>query len=1030
MKKSKKTFKRVLAVALAALMVGSSLPLASFAATQEDITALDTAITAYQTKMDGKVYKNMKPAYDSYIKALKVRDAFNYGGKIDVEATKAAQELTQNTNNMTEWDSTTPIKSVTPSFRDDANEDLKNYKEGETHAGLIYAPKCTASCGMIEHNAMGDANTEFKICYPTYVVVYDGVHTPKMPVMSIGRNHANAGKFCYGVFPVKSANDYTDNADIQLESYWRGDKGTTGESNKDVPNKMNFAYNYVNGKHSADSTFHEKNGSGYNNATGLQGHHNAANKGVEYVRYSWSMFQYTYYERYQANVMLFKGKLAADEYSRTIPSTTWYTAIGGDPDSPGVTGKTVAKTFVANEQPIYVINIETLNKAVKNAADTVNLANAKDITVDSANFSTLLGAIDNATNFDVTAGDYQTDTQKAVNDKAYEIKALKEAIDGSTANIAVDGERTGYQSLRQAMDESKAIFEAGNDDNQYTSSSFQAFSNAYTAAQKAMETLDSPYNSTGYANEAEARELADNLNLMRGQLQSIPKHEHTWGEWEQADDGLNHIKRCTYPNCEEVQKELCSTKQSTPEYKAPTENEVGYRGRTYCTVCKRIVEQGEQLDATAYFSALKSVKAIAENPDYTKKHTPASIEKFEKAVKDALLDLNNDSTTKAAIDKSTAAIMEAITALTTSPTTFSVKLMYVVTDAEGNVTETATDPQVVNYGSVFTADATEHVGDNYIANWEIVDDSTNGTTKINTTENTVQFTVTSNSTVKVYITEKPVDAKNYTKVTLYNQNGSVNSIHYVEDVNSLDLNNLVINGKKIEAPAVPFYTFNTWVVKSSSTGEYNLKAEYTFVDSSDSYSQIIGVNGAKINGVAQLTAKYDSLINLSGGEAYAIVADGNAKNVITYLNSTTAIHVPHNERVYIAVVDKADLNTATSGVVGKLVKDKSANYGEGMKSASYNCVFNLPEGSTLVECGALGTDKAEIATDLDKFQINNEENLNRFKADTHSRFNEYTISFISKFTSGTVFYGRSYIIYKDALGDQHIVYGNVEQITL
>ena len=460
------------------------------------------------------------------------------------------------------------------------------------------------------------------------------------------------------------------------------------------------------------------------------------------------------------------------------------------------------------------------------------------------------------------------------------------------------------------------------------------------------------------------------------------------------------------------------------QYDAPTEANgyIGHSAGITCSACD--TDTRTVIDANAYIAAQEQANATKSDPSYNKKFDQADRDKFEQSIKNNTIDLNQP-TTQDALNNAATGLSEANTVINSKAKFFTVKVQAIVNDAPQKAQDL--DDNVL-YGTPFTVDATELKGTGYVSNWEIVDQLTNGSTKVYSAMDTIDFTVTSDTLVKVYIADKPTDGKNYTKVTLYNQFNKVYNVSYVLDTSSIDLSQevLMLNGNPVKAPTVPFYKFSNWAVKSSPSGEYNLAPQYTFIENSASYSQINGVNGAMVNGVTQLTSKYDSLVTLTGGEAYAIVSDASASKVITYL-SGSQMHVPHNAKVFVAVVDKAMLNTATSGITGALVIDK-AEYGLGKKAATFNCAFNLPADATLIECGAIGTIKSAVGTNENDFVIGNT-GVVKFKSDRHSFLNEYSIEFISRFAPNTTFYGRSYIVYKDSTGE-HTIYGNVAELAL
>ena len=108
-----KSTKKLIAVILAVLMVFTTAPLSAFAAnslshSKDDAVAteLKAAITTYESKMDGTLYKNMSTAYTAYISARKAYAAYVYGNA-SIDLSTYTKTLNNALTAMTPWTAAT-----------------------------------------------------------------------------------------------------------------------------------------------------------------------------------------------------------------------------------------------------------------------------------------------------------------------------------------------------------------------------------------------------------------------------------------------------------------------------------------------------------------------------------------------------------------------------------------------------------------------------------------------------------------------------------------------------------------------------------------------------------------------------------------------------------------------------------------------------------------------------------------------------------------------------------------------------------
>lgn len=213
-----KVSKRILSVLLAALMIITSVPITVFAfdvsadidaAKDPAVIEVTDAMTAYEKKMDGKVYTNMSAAYNAYVDAQKAVDSYIYGGVSNALEGKA-EALTKAIANMGEF---TAYKgngvarigsSTVPS---DAYTNLL-YADGSAATDYSVGVEAGKLSGALKYGCFG------YIYYPETVLLYDG-STSSMPVIS---GYANTNKR----YKTQPRVMYTTTGNLAFKDYWKG----------------------------------------------------------------------------------------------------------------------------------------------------------------------------------------------------------------------------------------------------------------------------------------------------------------------------------------------------------------------------------------------------------------------------------------------------------------------------------------------------------------------------------------------------------------------------------------------------------------------------------------------------------------------------------------------------------------------------------------------------------------------------------------------------------------------------------------
>ena len=169
---------------------------------------INAGINTFESKMasssTNNIYKNMLPAYQAYLKAIRYRDAYQYGGQnapTTGELDAVAQALQTANANMTVWtdEVTGKFTGVTPSFNDCGTS--RNVTQGadfKYYNNIIYTEDCRTSnsgdndayngkdwSGMaIGYPLAG--NVYLEIYYPNTILLWDGTQSI-MPVMFMAK---------------------------------------------------------------------------------------------------------------------------------------------------------------------------------------------------------------------------------------------------------------------------------------------------------------------------------------------------------------------------------------------------------------------------------------------------------------------------------------------------------------------------------------------------------------------------------------------------------------------------------------------------------------------------------------------------------------------------------------------------------------------------------------------------------------------------------------------------------------------------
>ena len=464
-----------LLIVLSSVMVGG---MNVFAA---DHTAgeLQNLVDSFEQKMDGTAYGNMSAAYQAWYdaKAYLVGAEAGIAEENDVDTYYTALETAL--ANMTEWTSKTA--DVQPAFGNDTTgTSYDGYVNGDVDyaVNLLYSPVCSDYSANDEQasGTLGDVTID--LYYNTTVLMYDGIHTPTMPVMALASKNTGNNRYIYQLYPAASATDNSDHPDFRLTESWHG-ASHDGETHNDCwPWTMDLA-----------------------NVTGRpQAFAGTANTSDRLPLYRGGFFQgYAKYIAALANGMQFISDMDAGTYSSAY-NLVWYRLTGDDPSDAAYINNTNAT--------IYVVNYKAILDAVSSALE--------NITSYSYNGAlSVISAVEACMNFDPNSYDYASDTATAVSACAADINSL---VNGVNTAVSAAGtmDAGSYMTLASAYADYTQTYAAGQGN--YSDETWTAFVSEYDAA---TSVLSAVVNQTAYMSSVSSEALVTAYNNLKEVIRDI-----------------------------------------------------------------------------------------------------------------------------------------------------------------------------------------------------------------------------------------------------------------------------------------------------------------------------------------------------------------------------------------------------------------------------------------------------------------------------------------------------------------------------
>lgn len=494
------------------------------------VAGIDAQISAYEQKMaqvgtNGLVYKNMLPAYQAYLKAVRYRDAFAYGGHdapTEAELNAASEDLASKSASMEPWvdEVTGQYKSKQPTFTN--NNGQLTVNDAAYYNNIIYTEDCVGknynknggdSSGMaIEFDKAGD--TWVQVYYPNTVLLYDGTSNAIMPIMFMAKRDINKARYVYQVYPAQQlpVTDITNKTyattkpgndpsfkgrstfTTKKEDTWKGGDGSgQGLNHLDFNACRNNGTNYVGTEVSNEfSTVSAKLG------------------------YSLGGYWNAYAAAFQVHNDQIKFKGANTGYAEVGKYWAWYGGSSDTYDSAvdqNMYGYNYSKETSAHSQKrITVVNYKGLVDAIK---DSTKLAYLADVSNYRQNgLETLITAFDTATKY-ATYANIDAITIKTISESGKTIMNCMNGILKSATPVADTG-AVSYAQLKSAISSAKKIYTAGNQNyEKYTKAVWDPFDTAYKNAINYFYNL--------YTNDlvmADAEQYIEPLNIAKENLKT------------------------------------------------------------------------------------------------------------------------------------------------------------------------------------------------------------------------------------------------------------------------------------------------------------------------------------------------------------------------------------------------------------------------------------------------------------------------------------------------------------------------------
>lgn len=1001
--------KKILAMFLAVLMLVTAVPLTSFAATDQEHSKLEAAITEYETKMrniatNGTVYTNMKAAYDAYISAKEIEDAYAYGKNTSVDLVKATNDLTTATAAMENY--VAPVIQFTvPEWFGLGAGHIEKQSVNVLYADAAYKGTSNSACNYIKWSD-GQDRADIGVYYGTTVLLYDGVNTPQFPIMASGK--AKVSFFSpldfTNLFPAEAEefdeSKQADNSSFRLST-------TSGGGNlKDAPV-------WIGGRQGGNNSydFNLTEGNGTEHVKGLH-----YDKNSEYKNY------YAVDMNTQRGVWYFSSSL---KYLNSIQPTEYtkdYLIPWIAETAVGVNNASKYGTMTAKNH-VYVVNYKAVQGALEDALKLPQLFNVASYNEKWSDMSQLMGVIDQATTFNPNNYDYATDTAAAIQTCDNDIKKI---VKGIESGFKISNDSAAYNDLRKAIDLSTSKIEDGNGPQEtptYEKATWDRFEKAYNNAIQKMANLPTEhYNNAAVVAELEKELTAARQGLVRRELVNFDYYNGTKAEllkrlaeggWtaESLEKVSAALTGLTYFEEKNQVNVPISEKDAVEAERLKFEEAIRTLKKADNSTLDAITETIKTLNADE--CKVASVQTVFESAPKTKPVMVLGTE-YQGCIYDDVVTKVLTAITDTSYDYTVKVVNEA-----------NGKTTYVVYDAEtGATTYTADETQATkfHYDDKVTVTSAVTGYDNDPYDWaaEVVAQNTASQIVrkvVNTNATSYQFNVRGNTTL--YVSAASGSASH--KVTFKDSRSGESIAFAYAQGNTFDITSVGIptpiyydvegytcdaSGVTIEGTTISGITSDIDVtvkfVPTQSAGEYQIK----FVDETG--------KGDKI-----FNAKYNELVTFSAPQATCFT-DINGK--VLWVGNEYKFYACQN----ITVVAKADATLAeqASKTVNVTVSAPVVANGATMFVGSFAPV---PKGYEVLNYGVVIDVDGKYPTDLSLAKVDKTDhvyNMSASKCDATT--NQFVVGIRGTSYANSNY--ASYVICKDSNGYKHIFYSEIANV--
>lgn len=368
-----------------------------------------------------------------------------------------------------------------------------------------------------------------------------------------------------------------------------------------------------------------------------------------------------------------------------------------------------------------------------------------------------------------------------------------------------------------------------------------------------------------------------------------------------------------------------------------------------CSVCG----DSYTVDKTALASAITEAETVKADKEYDVKYTSTSKHAFETALASAKTALADEEITQADVNTATSNLTTAKNGLAAAKYSVTVNVINADTDdIIGGDYDTVAYGKEYKYYYVIPAEEGKDTPAYVFYKWT----KTVGldTTRLNNTDTSLDEVVKGDVEYNLYLLpSSAVQGDSETSTTT--------RVRFLDKANrTIDISTAeqgaTITAEEfgIEAPAVAFYNFARWECVYGNPDQVGItevvfKAVYTFNNTEANMCNIVSKDASvKVNGAASAKVGYDTLVALTGADAYAYCdAEGN---IISAINGTT-IYAPHKTTIYVTKVETAQLASAT--VTGYFCSETKMQGATPYKTLTVNSQYYVPAEATASECGIM-----------------------------------------------------------------------------